>query len=323
MPRAAAGRGRRALVVAGTVAACAAVGLAAAQTPRFRAEVDLVPVAVTVTDRSGAPVPGLSAADFQVTEDGRPQTIAFFSRGDTTVTPAAGAPEAPRPDLHLGLLLDVSESMQDDVAFTRTAAVKFLNLLTDAVDVTVVDFDSEIRTTRYPQADFARLVERIRQPRVRGLTALYDAIGTYLDGAAGQGGRTVMLLYTDGGDTRSALSRRELMDLLKASNVTIYPVGALSHQAGVLRSEQEQLLRDIASATGGQAFFPNSQKDLDREYARVVAEIRAQYSLGYMPTNAELDGTWRKVQVRLTGPRSKDLRVRTRPGYFAPLRPRP
>lgn len=297
------------------------MGLVGAQTPRFRGAVDLVPVAVTVTDRSGTPVLGLSAADFRVTEDGRPQTIAFFSRGDATVTP--GDADVPRPDLHLGLLLDVSESMQEDVAFTRTAAVKFLNLLTEAVDVTVVDFDTEIRTTRYPQADFARLIERIRRPRVRGLTALYDAIGTYLDGAAAQSGRTVMLLYTDGGDTRSTLSRRELMDLLKASNVTIYPIGALSHQAGVLRSEPEQLLRDIAAATGGQAFFPGSLKDLDREYARVLAEIRAQYSLGYTPTNAELDGTWRSVQVRLTGAGAKTLRVRTRPGYFAPLRPGP
>src|SRR5439155_10595176 len=97
-----------------------------------------------------------------------------------------------------GLMLDVSESMGDDIAFTRTAAVKFLNTLVDAVDITFVDFDTEVRVTRYAQVDFARLIERIRRQKVRGWTALYDAVGVYLDGAADQNGRKVMLLYTDG-----------------------------------------------------------------------------------------------------------------------------
>ena len=115
--------------------------------------------------------------------------------------------------MHLGLLLDVSESMGDDIGFTRTAAIKFLNTLTDAVDITVVDFDTQVRVGRYGQSDFARLVERIRQQKTQsGNTALYDAIGVYLDGAAGQNGRKIMLLYTDGGDTRSAMRFSELLD---------------------------------------------------------------------------------------------------------------
>src|SRR6185295_15230419 len=125
----------------------------------------------------------------------------------------------PGPELHLGLLLDVSESMQEDIGFTRTAAIKFLNTLTDALDITVVDFDSQVRVGRYGQSEFARLVERIRQQKTDGNTALYDAIGVYIDGAAGQRGRKVMLLYTDGGDTRSSLRFSELIDILKASDV--------------------------------------------------------------------------------------------------------
>jgi hypothetical protein len=102
-----------------------------AQAPVFRGAVDLVPVAVTVVDRRGAAVTGLTADDFEVSEDGRRQTVSYFATGDTALTPA----------LHLGVLLDFSESMIDDVAFTRTASIKFLNMLVHAVDVTVVDFD--------------------------------------------------------------------------------------------------------------------------------------------------------------------------------------
>ena len=157
-----------------------ALGAAGQPTPRFRGAVDLVPIAVTVTGRGGIPVVGLPADAFEILEDGRPQTIAYFARGDVSQD------ETARPALHLGILLDTSQSMQDDVAFTRTAAIKFLNRLQEAVDITVVDFDTEVRTARYTQADFPRVVERIRRQKVRGMTALYDAIGTYLDGAAGQ-----------------------------------------------------------------------------------------------------------------------------------------
>jgi Ca-activated chloride channel homolog len=189
-------------------------------------------------------------------------------------------------------------------------------MLVDAADVTVVDFDTEVRTSRYAQADFARLVERIRRQKVQGMTALFDAIGVAVDGVAGLEGRKVMLLYTDGGDTRSSLGRGELMNLLKASDVTIYAIGAVAHQAR-LSGTEPQLLREIASITGGQAFFPSSVQQLETVYAQIVGEISAQYTLGYSSTNSANDGSWRKIQVRLTAAGRKDLRLRTRPGYFA------
>ena len=97
------------------------------------------------------------------------------------------------------------------------------------------------------------------------MTALYDAIGVYLNGAAAQDGRKVMLLYTDGGDTRSAMRFNELVELLKASDVTVYVIGELEHQ-GARRIEQRALLQQIADLTGGRAFFPTSVKDLDGMY---------------------------------------------------------
>jgi Ca-activated chloride channel family protein len=268
--------------------------------------VDLVNLGVTVTDRKGTLVTDLTMDDFEISEDGQKQILRYFTAGD---------PEAAnQPEMHLGLLLDVSESMGEDMSFTKTAAIKFLNTLTDAVDITVVDFDTEVRTARYGQNEFARLIERIRQKKASGFTALYDAIGTYLDGAAGQDGRKIMLVYTDGGDTRSSIQWHELLDLLKASDVTVYAIGMLEHQSQSTKLQQRITIQQMAEITGGQAFFPSTVKDLDKVYEKVVAEIRAQYMIGFHSTNERTDGTWRKVEVKVT---RKDLRVRSRRGYFA------
>ena len=158
--------------------------------------------AATVTDKKGNIVADLTKDDFEVIEDGKPQTIEYFAHGDGD----AG------PPMHLGLMVDASGSMQADMKLAQGAAIKFLNMLPAAEDITLVDFDTQVRITRYPQRDFARLVERIRQRKPDGFTALYDALGTYLDGADSQDGRKVLVMYTDGGDTRSALSLPETHD---------------------------------------------------------------------------------------------------------------
>jgi Ca-activated chloride channel homolog len=281
----------------------------AAQQPVFKAGIDLVNVAVTVTNKKGALIEDLTADDFEILEDGRKQDITYFAVGDRF--------EGPGPEMHLGLLLDVSDSMEDDLPFTKTAAIKFLNTLTEAIDVTVVDFDTEVRVARFSQAEFARLVERIRQKKVSGDTAIYDAIGVYLDGASGQRGRKIMLLYTDGGDTRSSMRLHDLMELLKASDATVYVIGELEHQPASVRSQQRNVMQQIADVTGGQAFFPTSARQLDEIYQKVLAQIRAQYTLGYVSTNPKSDGAWRKVEIRVVRKDDRGLKMRARKGYFA------
>lgn len=292
-----------------TATLCLAAAVAGSgQAPVFRGRVDLVNVRVTVTDRKGGIVNDLTARDFRIVEDGREQTIRYFAAGDVS--------EEEAPALHLGVLLDVSRSMADDIGFVRTAAIKFLNTLTNAVDVTLVDFDVQVRVTRYTQSDFARLVERVRSQKLGDYTALYDAIGVYLDGAAEQDGRKVMVLYTDGGDTRSTLTYNELLNLLRASDVTVYAIGALG-PTSISRTNERLVLQRIAEETGGQAFFPMSVKELDKIYGQIAAEIRAQYTLGYVSTNTTNDGHWRKVDVTVSRPGAKDIKIRSRRGYFA------
>jgi Ca-activated chloride channel family protein len=223
--------------------------------------------------------------------------------------------------MHVGLLFDTSGSMSDDIALARSAAVRFLNTLREARDMTLVDFDTEVRLSRYGQNDFPRMVERIRGRRPGGFTAMYDALGLYLDGASDDEGRTILVLYTDGGDTRSAISFSEVMTLVRASDVTIHTIGFLANQPGSVRAEQRSRLVQLAAATGGQAFFPAGMEDVAAAYDRIVAQIRAQYSLGFAPTAAP-DGRWRKVEIRISRPDLKNVRILSRKGYFAPPAPR-
>ncbi|MBF8300650.1 MAG: hypothetical protein HW394_1020 [Acidobacteria bacterium] len=294
------------LLVAALVTGTAA--LVDGQQATFRAGIDLVQAGVTVTDRRGAFITDLSAEDFEIVEDGRKQAISYFSRGDES---------ASAPPLHVALLFDTSGSMGEDIKLARSAAVRFLNTLSDAVDMTLVDFDTEVRVATYGQRDFPRMVERIRSRQPSGWTAMYDALGVYLDGAAENEGRTILILYTDGGDTRSAMTFGDAMTLVRASNVTIHTVGFLEHQSSTTRLGQRVRLMEIAETTGGQAFFPSAMKDIEVAYDKVVAQIRAQYSLGYSSTTTAQDGRWRKVEIKLTRPDLKDARIQSRKGYFA------
>jgi Ca-activated chloride channel homolog len=295
------------LVLSLTVAATTA--LAAGQ-KTFRTEVNLVHFAVVVTDKSGAPITGLTADDFDVKEAGKPQAIKFFVAGDPEDAPA----------LHIGFLLDTSGSMGEDIRDVRTAAIKFLNTMDSAVDITLVDFDTEVRMARYEESAYPRLVERIRSRKPDGYTALYDALGVYLNSASVQDGQKILIMYTDGGDTRSALNHSDVLELLRASDVTVYVVGYLEHQSQSSRTSQRQQLERFAAMTGGQALFPTSVKEVEKMYDKIEREIGARYRLAYTSTDLRENGAWRDVDIRLKRPDLKGARLRTRDGYFAPLR---
>jgi len=282
----------------------------AAQQPTFRVDVDLVHFGVTVVDKQGKPVLGLSRDDFQVVEAGKKQTIQFFSAGDP----------GEAPPLHLGLLLDTSGSMASDLKDARSAAVKFVNTLDHAADVTLVDFDTEVRVARFAPDSYPRLVERIRARKPDGWTALYDAIGVYLNGAQQQDGQKVLVLYTDGGDTRSSLSFADMLNLCKASDVTVYAIGYMEHQ-GSGRMQQRSELERVTSLTGGLSYFPGTGKDLDGVFEKIREELAGRYSLGYLSSNPRTDGSWRPVEIKLLRSDLKGVRLRTRTGYFAPYKP--
>ena len=260
----------------------------------------------TVVDLKGELIRDLTPDGFEVLEDGKSQTLRFYAAGDGAAAPV----------LHLGLLLDASGSMVSDMKLAQSAAIKFLNLLPESQDITLVDFDTQVRITRHPQRDFPRLVERIRQRKPDGWTALYDTLGTYLDGVDQDEGRRILVMYTDGADSRSVLKLDETLTLLKASPVTVYAIG-LVQNTGSYRQHLQMTMMQLVEMTGGQAFFPSSMKKVESVYEQVLAQIKGQYYLGYLSANTATDGAWRKVAIKVTRP---GARVRARKGYFAPYK---
>lgn len=272
----------------------------------FTSAVDLVRLPVVVLDKAGVPVRGLSAGDFEVFENGQRQTVTSF---------AAGAPGDDLP-LHLGLMLDKSGSMEADLRVAANAAVTFVNTLDEARDVTFVDFDAGIRVGRFQPSNYPYLFERIRDPRIGQGTALYDAVARYLDDTELRAGQHVLVLYSDGGDSRSALTLNQLIGRLRIGHVIVYAIGYMENQLVAGRLQQEATLVRIARETGGDAYFPTSPGDVSRIYARIQAEIEGRYTVGYVPTDPRSDGRFRKVEVRVTRPDLKGGKVRTRVGYL-------
>ena len=270
----------------------------------FRSGVELVHLQVVVSDKHGI-VSGLEPADFQVFEDGKPQTISFFAQGSTR--------EA--VPMHLGLLLDRSGSMEQDLKSAANAVVKFITAYDEPVDVTFVDFDTTVSVGRFTPPSYPQLFERIRSRKVGGYTALYDALGSYLETALHRQGQHVLLLYTDGGDSTSRMTFGKLTDLLRLANVVVYSVGYLENQ-GSARVTQQMRLTQIARETGGDAYFPGVTTDMDSIYKKILAELAGRYTVGYTPTASKADGKFRKIDVKVVRPDLRDLKVRTRSGYL-------
>jgi VWFA-related protein len=286
------------------------LGLAAlnAGQQTFRTATNLVSLPTSVIGRGDVPVRGLTISDFEVLEDGKPQTLTLFTEGASAAIP-----------LHLGLLLDTSESMDRNLTAATSAAIRFVNALEEAVDVTFVDFSSEVRVSRFVPASYPHLFERVRSNKAEGSTALYDAVALYLAAAEQQDGQKVLLLYSDGLDSTSSTGYGKLIEMLRRNDVLVYSIGYVEN-LGSSRATGQIRLNEMAHQTGGESFYPLGREDLDKVYKRILDELNSRYTLGYVSSNPATDGKWRKVHVRATGATAKGAKARTRPGYFAPLR---
>jgi Ca-activated chloride channel homolog len=293
-------------------AALAAPGLAQEKPPPpvFSAGTDVVNITLTVRDGQGHLVPDLTREDFVVQEDGRPQGVHVFARA---VQPGHDETLA----LDLGLLLDTSESMLKMLKLSQQAAVRFLQSIPRARDLITIFFDEDIRLSRYDSENQQGLIERIETIKGGGWTALYDAIAVYLARVQESSGRKVLVLFTDGEDSRSAVGLGDLLQTIRSSTVTIYPIGFMGgFPTGSTRLLQSRaFLQQIADITGGQLFTPTTSKDLGLIYQKILDELSAQYVIGFVSDNQRHDGKFRKLKVDV---RRNGLKVRHRLGYFAP-----
>jgi VWFA-related protein len=289
--------------------------------------VDVVNVLASVHDKRGGLVANLEKNDFTVLEDGKSQTIKYFTR------------ETDLP-LTIGLLVDVSGSQANLIGIERNAAVQFFSKVLRKKDVAfLMSFGEEAELLQDYTASVRLLEEGLNQLRVssgvsgvhpgpvptasqpRG-TVLYDAV--YLaakDQLRKEVGRKVIVLITDGVDQGSRLTRNQAIEEAQKSDAVIYSIyyvdpsaygggfGTLSFGGG-----GEGELQKMSNETGGRVFKVDRKHSLDDAFQELQDEMRSQYAIGYTPINETKDGSYRKLDIRVA---NKDLKVQARKGYYA------
>lgn len=269
---------------------------------------DLITLTVTVTDTYGRYVSGLGKNAFTVLDDKQPQEISYFSDDDSPVS--------------VGVIFDVSGSMSGDkVRRARDALANFIQTSHNSDEYFLIAFNSRAQLLLDKTRDGDAVLDKLTFVQTRNNTALYDAC--YLGVEKVQRGvhpKRALLLLSDGQDNNSRYTFNEVRRLLKESDVVLYAVGILSgSDAGSsLGMEGQGILDELASVSGGKAFFPRSSAEMDDIFEQIALELRHQYSIGYRPTNFANDGKWHKVKVKVTPPRGLPrLFVRSKEGYYA------
>ncbi|HKQ62759.1 MAG TPA: VWA domain-containing protein [Candidatus Polarisedimenticolaceae bacterium] len=277
--------------------------------------VQLVNLYALVFDPAGKYVTGLNQADFRVFESEKPQAIERFS-------------SEPRP-LHVALVLDTSASMgwNNSLEHAQEAAEEVLDVLQPGDAASVVAFSEEVHVLQELTADRQQLTRAVRSTVADGGTALYDAVWRTARELQEFEGRKVLVLLSDGRDaSRSGLEPGSLHTLDEAvdeavrSDVMVFAVGLGRDLGEELDFSGKYTLATIlgmlADTTGGRAMFATGG-ELRRTFKEIAADLRHQYSIGYVSNQAERDGRWRSIRLQVAG---RDLRVVTRKGYFGDRR---
>jgi VWFA-related protein len=295
-------------LVVSVAAGLAAAPVAAAQPVAvFSAETSLVNVAVTVEDARGRPIDGLTARDFVLGEDGRKQKIAMCAR--------MGETGGRSTSLDVALLVDSSDSMLDTLRRSQETAVRFLTSLPNAQEIIVVFFDQTQRVEHFDREHPEALFERLKTIPAGGNTALRDAIVFSLRALGTSNGRSALVLLTDGIDTVSTTSPPALDKAVQSTAVTIYPVAYPAAPTGDGPDPQDALreLNRLARVTGGRLFKLPNEQALPGALDEIVADLRAQYVLGFAPDSTGPPGRLRKISVKVPG--HGKVVVRHRVGY--------
>jgi VWFA-related protein len=287
----------------------------------FESRVDMVSVPVAVTDDKGNFLTDLGVENFKVYEDGKPQEIRLFASG--LKESWVGLPPELKDETSgrqvVGLLLDASGSMEEDMNLVREAALKFLTNIPKTENLFIMDFDENIRLSQYSTDDQRAVSDRIYDVKAEGWTALYDALATFLDRMYGLPGKKTLVVFSDGVDSRSTLNVGEVLDMVKQSEVTIHSIQFTGESRNASREFSDgRFLRQISSESGGSYAFGDSLQKLDDLYDKILEELFSQYTLGYVSTNTERNGKYRKIKVEVD---VKDAKVRARRGYYGPSAP--
>jgi VWFA-related protein len=276
------------------------------KSPVFSSRAELVVAHITVKDRRGAYVTALPRQAFSIFEDGVPQRIDFYSGEDSPVT--------------VGFLVDSSGSMREGRERVIAAANAFAESSNSEDEIFALAFNEQVRAALPASMPFTSDPSVFRVALAgamgaQGRTAMYDAISNGLSYIArGHHPRRVLVVVGDGGDNASSMTFDHVLREAQASNAAIYTVGIADP---LEREARPGVLKRLAQATGGEAFFPRHVDDVDNVLRTIADDIRHSYTLGYVSSNPARDGQFRRLRVVVNDPARRALRVRTRDGYRA------
>jgi Ca-activated chloride channel homolog len=271
--------------------------------------VDEVVLHATVRNGRGTTVAGLRKENFQIFEDGALQQIKYFSDDDIPV--------------EVGLIVDNSGSMRPKRPEVIAAALAFARSSNPQDQMFVVNFNEHVSFGLPEDMPFTDSVGQLEIALSRisasGETALYDAVAAGLEHLKkGNRDKRVLIVISDGADNASKYKKDQILALVRRSNAIIYSIALFDE------GDPDQhfgVLKQLAKAAGGETFLPQSMKDVTPICERIAHDIRSQYTLAYVPTNRKQDGTYRTVQVKASAPGRGRVSVRTRAGYYAPMKP--
>jgi VWFA-related protein len=276
-------------------------------TTTIRTNVSEVGVFFTVTDKHGHYVRNLTASDIKVLDDNKPPQAVRSFQSQTDLP------------LRLGLLIDQSNSIRERFAFEQQAAIEFLNQVVrrgqDRAFVLGFDVTPDLAQDFTDESD--KLAKAVRSFRPGGGTALFDAIyyacRDKLMTPPGRGPmRKAIILLTDGEDNQSRVTREEAIEMAQRAEVIVY---AISTNISGMTSHGDDVLKRIAEATGGRAFFPFKFDDIANHFSDIEDELRSQYAIFYKPADFTANGQYRTISVIAD---NKKYHVRAKKGYFAP-----
>src|ERR1700733_7688027 len=269
--------------------------------------VDEVNVLFIATDKHGKFVRDLNQSDFAILDDHKPPESIINFRRETDLP------------LDLGLLVDVSGSVNSRFDFERDAGTSFLqHTLRAGFDKAfVVGFNGQSHLAQDFTDNVQLLSIGVRKLHDGGGTALYDAVyrackEKFLKDRPDHPLRKAIVIVSDGEDNQSDVSRAQAIEMAQRAEVIIY---AISTDDSGLVLRGDKVLEQLAEATGGRAFFPFKMKDITHSFAAIEDELRSQYVVSYKPANFDDDGRYRSIEISTA---KKDLQVRARKGYFAP-----
>ena len=282
----------------------------ASRQPTLRVDTNMVLINVTVTDPLNRFVTGLEAENFKLFEDKSEQRIASFASED-----------AP---LSVGLVFDASSSMGSKLQKARLATAQFFKTANPEDEFFLVQFNDKPEMIQGFTTNTEEIQNRLTFTQAKGRTALLDGIYMALNHMKkARNTRKAILVLSDGGDNSSRYTETEIKNLVREADVQIYAIGLFEGMSGRSRTPEEMsgpgLLNDIAEQTGGRHFPVENINDLPDVAAKVGMELRNQYVIGYIPTNTNRDGKYRRVQVKINPIRGlPTLRAFWRQGYHAP-----